>query len=190
MNILQNQISRIITKPIYIVLIFVTNFFLNGCESYKIFNTLATDEEMTHKYLLEYDDTLMTQKLLFEKSMLWITKSWKDTYSIIDYKDKEAGQIIINGCIKYGVVKARYFDNYNLFYVYEYYPISFKMLLLTRLARIIIEFVQIYPVENFENGSWISMEAFYKSKILHNNAKIKFDEFIREFDKNIKNDDF
>ena len=168
------------------ILLTITLYF-NGCIHYDIFETIATDEEMIHKYILEnIGDTSYTQKSLFEKSMLWVAKSWKNTYSIIDYKDKDAGQIMIKGFIS-DAIEVNDLRDFGSTY---YFSISYKLIILTKLNKICVEFVQVYPAQNFNNGKWETLDEFYNSKVLHRKAKKFFDEYIKDFNLHIRSNNY
>lgn len=174
-----------------IKLFLLSLIFIYGCSSSQsdVFVEKASNEEMNHKYILEYnDDTLKTQSYLFEKSILWVVKNWKNTYSVIDYKDKDAGQLIIKGYIPNGIYYHGTYTNGGDYY--ESYSISYKMVILTKPNKISVEFIQVYPAHTFQNGQWVSMEIYYKSKLLHKEAKKNFDEYVKDFDRSIKGDNF
>jgi hypothetical protein len=42
-------------------------------------------------------DSLQTKSSLFSKSLIWVTKSWKNSENVIELKDEASGTIIIKG---------------------------------------------------------------------------------------------
>ena len=56
---------------------------------------MATQEEMTHEYIVEYP--VLTKDVIFSRTMKWIANNFKSAKQVIEYQDKEAGSIVGNG---------------------------------------------------------------------------------------------
>jgi Domain of unknown function (DUF4468) with TBP-like fold len=64
---------------------------LCGCVSQQ----MATKEEMTHEYIIEYPG--LTKDVIFTRTLKWIANNFKSAKHVIEYQDKDAGVIVGNG---------------------------------------------------------------------------------------------
>jgi hypothetical protein len=201
-------------KTLLEILIFIPLFLYSCSSSIGIFN--ETTENIQHEYLLNFNDSSQTQTFLFEKCMLWISKNWKITKYVVEYKDKDAGQISLMGFIDnaissfadssldfdiYGSMtnaeKARYLDKYHknvASWEIEFFPLSFKMIILTRNQKVKIEFVQtgvVKKVHNLNETVFFTNYVEYKnSKLLHYWATRRYNMWIKDLEKELRINNF
>lgn len=73
--------------------LFFIIYFIHGCVSQQ----LATKEEMTHEFILEYPS--LSKDILFDRTLKWIANNFRSAKQVIEYQDKESGAIIGNGVV-------------------------------------------------------------------------------------------
>jgi hypothetical protein len=181
---------------INIGLLFIFNFL--SCSSSSLLDKPVDNmQDILHEYVLEFPDTIQTQKFLYEKSMLWVSKSFKHTNSVLDYTDKDAGQIILRGyefqVIPYELDNtADKWDPATNKSNNSSIDMAYKMIILCRPNKIKIEYVQVIPATTFEYPKfvWVELEKYKYSKVLHQTAKRIFDNWISEFKETLKEDVF
>ena len=79
----------------YIILISISLFAFYGCAGSM---TPLSDEAELQK-VIEVNN--VSQDEIFIKSMEWFSRTFKESKSVIDYEDKEAGKIIGNGAVSH-----------------------------------------------------------------------------------------
>ena len=57
----------------------------------------ATQEEMSHQYIYTFDS--LNKEVIFDKVMKYIANNFNSAKSVIDYKDKQAGSIVVKGIL-------------------------------------------------------------------------------------------
>ena len=93
----------------YIILISISLFAFYGCAGSM---TPLSDEAELQK-VIEVNN--VSQDEIFIKSMEWFSRTFKESKSVIDYEDKEAGKIIGNGAVSH--IYAMIIGGYVLFSV-------------------------------------------------------------------------
>jgi len=77
----------------YIILISISLFVFYGCAGSM---TAVTNDTKLNR-VVEVEN--MSKDEIFVKSMEWFSRTFKESKSVIDYQDKEAGKIIGNGAV-------------------------------------------------------------------------------------------
>jgi len=75
-----------------LILTTISSFIFYGCAGMTVVNN---DTELMRVIKVEN----MSKDEIFVKSMEWFSRTFKESKSVIDYQDKEAGKIIGNGAI-------------------------------------------------------------------------------------------
>lgn len=127
-------------KTTGIILIILAAAFIQGCVS----SQKATAEQMTHQYIIQYDS--LTQKVIFDRTLKWVSNRFISAKNVLDYQDKEAGTIVLKGNVDVepegsGILgastcafvlnidvrdgKSRYsFNNLQIYLYKDWFPVS------------------------------------------------------------------